>query len=380
MAGRRFLCAFTVALSLSVLPGFGAEAVKIGAIFSITGGNANLGLPESRTLQMLVDAANAAGGIAGRPVKLIMKDSQGDAEKATSFAKQLIDEEQVLAIIGPSTSGESMKLKGLCDDAETILLSCAAAETIVNPVAKWVFKVAPMDSFVAQMIFATMKKMGISRIGVMCSNSGFGQGGKVQLQKYAPTAGIQILIAEDYDKEATDLTSVLAKIKALNVQAMVNWSTEPAQSIVLKNMKQLGFDVPVFQSHGFANIAYVNAAGKAAEGTIFPAGRILVAETLPADNPQKKQLVSYRSAYMAKFGEEPSTFGGHAGDCFSIIAQAVTKVGTDRNKVRDYIEGIKGFVGISGVFSFSPSDHNGLAMEALEMLTVKNGRFAPLGN
>ena len=380
MAGRRFLCAFTVALSLSVLPGFGAEAVKIGAIFSITGGNANLGLPESRTLQMLVDAANAAGGIAGRPVKLIMKDSQGDAEKATSFAKQLIDEEQVLAIIGPSTSGESMKLKGLCDDAETILLSCAAAETIVNPVAKWVFKVAPMDSFVAQMIFATMKKMGISRIGVMCSNSGFGQGGKVQLQKYAPTAGIQILIAEDYDKEATDLTSVLAKIKALNVQAMVNWSTEPAQSIVLKNMKQLGFDVPVFQSHGFANIAYVNAAGKAAEGTIFPAGRILVAETLPADNPQKKQLVSYRSAYMAKFGEEPSTFGGHAWDCFSIIAQAVMKVGTDRNKVRDYIEGIKGFVGISGVFSFSPSDHNGLAMEALEMLTVKNGRFAPLGN
>jgi len=124
----------------------------------------------------------------------------------------------------------------------------------------------------------------------------------------------------------------------------------------------------------------VNAAGKAAEGTIFPAGRILVAETLPADNPQKKQLVSYRSAYMAKFGEEPSTFGGHAWDCFSIIAQAVMKVGTDRNKVRDYIEGIKGFVGISGVFSFSPSDHNGLAMEALEMLTVKNGRFAPLGN
>jgi branched-chain amino acid transport system substrate-binding protein len=379
MTGKKHLFVCAALAVLSVMPVLAAETVKIGAIFSITGGNANLGLPESRTLQMLVDAANAAGGIGGMPVKLIMKDSQGDAEKATSFAKQLIDEEQVLAIIGPSTSGESMKLKGLCDEAETILLSCAAAETIVNPVAKWVFKVAPMDSFVAQMIFATMRKMGISRIGVMCSNSGFGVGGKAQLQKYAPSAGIQILIAEDYDKEATDLTSVLTKIKALNVQALVNWSTEPAQSIVLKNMKQLSFDVPVFQSHGFANIAYVNAAGKAAEGTIFPAGRILVTETLPTDNPQKKQLVSYRSTYMAKFGEEPSTFGGHAWDAFSMLADAVSKVGADRNRVRDYIEGIKGFVGISGIFSFSPADHNGLTMDALEMLTVKNGRFVPLG-
>jgi len=379
MAGRKFLCACATALILAGIPGFGAEAVKIGAIFSITGGNANLGLPESRTLQMLVDAANAAGGIGGRPVKLIMKDSQGDAEKATSFAKQMIDEDQVLAIIGPSTSGESMKLKGLCDDAETILLSCAAAETIVNPVAKWVFKVAPMDSFVAQMIFSTMKKMGITRIGVMCSNSGFGQGGKGQLAKYAPGAGIQIVIAEDYDKDSTDLTSVLTKIKAQNVQAMVNWSTEPAQSIVLKNMKQLGFDVPIFQSHGFGNIAYVEAAGKAAEGTIFPCGRILVADALPADNPQKKALVGYRSAYMAKFGEEPSTFGGHAWDSYSIIAAAVAKVGTDRAKVRDYIEGVKGFIGISGVFTFSPTDHNGLTPDAMEMLTVKDGRFAPLG-
>ena len=101
-------------------------------------------------------------------MELILKDSQGSAEKAVSFAKQLIEEDEVLAIIGPSTSGESMKLKGLCDEAETILLSCAAAETIVNPVARWVFKVAPMDSFAAQMIFSTMKGMGI-RASASCA-------------------------------------------------------------------------------------------------------------------------------------------------------------------------------------------------------------------
>ena len=381
MARKVILCFCCALFALSAAGGCAAESasVKIGAIFAITGPNANLGMPEARTLQMLVDDANRAGGIAGRKVELILKDSQGNAEKAISYAKQLIEEDEVLVIIGPSTSGESMKLKGLCDDAETILLSCAAAETIVNPVAKWVFKVAPMDSFAAQMIFATMKKMGISRIGALCSNSGFGQGGKAQLEKLAPASGVTILISEVYDKDATDLTGVLAKIKAQNVQAVVNWSTEPAQSIVPKNMKQLGFDVPLFQSHGFGSINYVTAAGKAAEGILFPCGRILVADILPAANPQKNLLTAYKKAYMAQFKEEPSTFGGHAYDSFAIIAEAVKKVGTDKARVRDFIEGLKGFAGTAGVFNFSAADHNGLSIDAFEMLTVKNGEFALLG-
>jgi branched-chain amino acid transport system substrate-binding protein len=380
MRGRTFFLAAVIIIMLAGLNVWAADpsTVRLGAILSVTGPNANLGTPEARTLQMLVDKANANGGIAGRKVELLLRDSQGNPEKAISFAKQLIEEQEVLAIIGPSTSGESMKLKGLCNDSETILMSLAAAETIVNPVSKWVFKTAPMDSSAARMIFQTMQKMGISRIGLLTSNSGFGQGGKAQLEKLAPASGITVAISEVYDKDATDLTGVLTKVRGQNVQAVVNWSTEPAQAIVIKNMKQLGFNVPVFQSHGFGNINYVAAAGKAAEGVIFPAGRVLVAEGLPASNPQKKLLMDYRSAYMALFKDEPSTFGGHAYDGFTILAEAVSRVGTDRNKVRDAVEGIKGFAGIGGVFSFSPTDHNGLTMDCFEMLTVKDGKFTPL--
>ena len=356
---------------------FAADAIKIGAVFAITGPAANLGLPESRTLQMLVDDANAAGGIAGRKVELFMKDSQGNAEKALSFAKQFVEEQEVLAIIGPSTSGESMKLKGYCDENQTILLSCAAAETIVNPVAKWVFKVPQMDSFAAQMIFTTMKKLGISRIGVVVSNTGFGQGGKAQLEKLAPANGIDVAITEVYESTATDLTGVLTKIKAQNVQAVVNWSVEPAQSLVPKNMKQMGFEVPLFQSHGFGNVNYVAMAGKAAEGIVFPAGRLLVADALPAGHPQKQVLSAYKKEYEAKFKDDVSTFGGHAYDAFLVLTEAVKRAGSvDRGKVRDALEGLKGVAGTAGIFSFSPADHNGLTMDAFEMLTVKNGAFA----
>ena len=365
---------------LSAVPAFAADTIRIGALFAITGAASNLGLPEARTLQMVVDDTNASGGLLGRQIELIIKDTKGSTENAVSFAKQLVEESQVLAIIGPTTSGESMAVKAYADQNEQILISCAAAETIVNPVAKWVFKSPQMDSFAAQMIFTTMKKLGIARIGVVVSNSGFGMGGKAQLEKLAPANGITIAASEVYDTAATDLTAVLSKVKAQSVQAVVNWSIEPAQSIVLKNMKQLGFDVPVFQSHGFGNIAFVTAAGKAAEGTIFPAGRLLVADVLPAGHPQKQLLTAYAKEYVSKYNEAVSTFGGHAFDAFLILTQAVIRTGgTDKYKVRDAIEGLKGLVGTAGIFNFSPTDHNGLTMDAFEMLTVKDGAFALYG-
>jgi len=355
------------------------EPIKVGAILAVTGGASFLGGPESKTLEMLVEETNAAGGIAGHPVELIIKDSQASAEKAISFARQLIEEEQVLAIIGPSTSGESMAIKDICQEAQTILLSCAAAETIVNPVASYVFKTPQKDSYAAIWIFQTMQKMGISKIGVVVGNTGFGNGGKAQLEKYAPEYGIDIAIAEVYDGAATDLTGVLTKLKARGVEAVVNWSIVPAQSIVAKNMRQLGMDVPLFQSHGFGNIKYVEAAGAAAEGIIFPCGRLLVADVLAAGHPQKDLLVKYRSDYESRYNEDVSTFGGHAYDALIILKAAIEKAGgVEMSSVRDAIESLQGVVGTAGVFNMSPSDHNGLGLDSFEMLTVKDGKFVVL--
>ena len=355
------------------------EPIKVGAVLAVTGGASWLGAPEAKTLEMLLEDTNAAGGIDGHPVEVIIKDSQASAEKAVSFAKQLIEEEKVLAIIGPSTSGESMAIKDICQEGKTILLSCAAAETIVDPVASYVFKTPQKDSYAAIKIFQTMNVMHIKRIGVVVGNTGFGQGGKAQLEKYAPEHGIEIAIAEAYDSGATDLTGVLTKVKARNVEAVVNWSIVPAQSIVPKNMRQLGMNVPLFQSHGFGNIKYVEAAGEAAEGIIFPCGRLLVADVLPADHPQKDVLVSYKNEYESRYGEDVSTFGGHAYDAFIILKAAIENSGSiEKTAVRGAIESLQGVVGTAGIFNMSARDHNGLGLDSFEMLTVKDGKFVLL--
>ena len=354
-----------------------AENIKVGAILAVTGGASFLGGPEARTLEMMVQEINAAGGINGNKIDLIIKDSAGDPEKAISFAKQLIEEDKVFAIIGPSTSGETMKIKNIAEEAQMILLSCAAAEVIVNPVAKYVFKTPQKDSDAVKKIYGTMKDMGISKIAVLTGNTGFGNAGKGQLEKIAPEFGIEILASEVYDKKETDLSAVVAKLMAdKDIQAVVNWSIVPAQGILAKNMRQAGWDVPLFQSHGFGNIKYVEAGGAASEGIIFPAGRLLVADLLPDDNQQKALLLKYKNDYESKYDDQVSTFGGHAYDALTILVTGIELAGLDREKVRSTIEIIKELPGTAGIFNFSPEDHNGLDIDSFEMLTVKNGKFA----
>ncbi|MCF6291454.1 MAG: ABC transporter substrate-binding protein [Desulfobacterales bacterium] len=368
-------CAAVVAF---MLPGQAlAKTIKIGAILAVTGGASFLGGPEARTLEMMVEEINANGGINGDKIDLIIKDSGANPEKAISFTKQLIEEDKVFAILGPSTSGESMKMKNIVEQAKTIMISCGAAEVIVNPVAKYVFKTPQKDSFAVKKIFMEMQKMGINKIAVVVGNTGFGKAGKGQLEKLAPEFGIKVVVSEVYDKKATDLSALVAKLMAhKDVQAVINWSIVPAQAIVAKNMRQAGWDVPLFQSHGFGNIKYVQAAGAAAEGIIFPAGRLLVVDSLPDDNPQKALLTKYKHDYESRYNEAASTFGGHAYDALTILVAAIKKAGSDDPaKVRDAIENLQGLAGTGGVFNFSAEDHNGLGMDSFEMLTVKDGKF-----
>ena len=353
-----------------------AAAIKVGAIFAVTGPASFLGGPEARSAEMAVARINREGGINGEQVELIVKDSAGSPEKAVSFAKQLIEEERVVAIIGPSTSGESMAVKKIAEDGRTVLISCAAAEVIVDPVARYVFKTPQKDSFAARKIFAEMQRQSITTIAVASGNDGFGKAGKEQLEKLAPEFSIRLALSETYDSKATDLSALVAKMKANPaIQAVVNWSVAPAQAIIAKNMRQANWRVPLFQSHGFGNIRYAEAAGAAAEGIIFPCGLLLVAESLPDEHPQKALLMQYKTEYETLHKEQASAFGGYASDALNMVAAAVRTAGTDRARVRDAVEGLKNFPGVGGVFSFSPEDHNGLDIDSFAMMTVKDGRF-----
>jgi branched-chain amino acid transport system substrate-binding protein len=357
------------------------EPIKIGAVLSVTGPASFLGEPEKNTLLMLKDQINKAGGINGRPIEIIIEDSKSDETQAVVAAKKLIEKENVLAIIGPSTTGESMALVPIVTAAKVPMISCAAGAAITQPVAErhWVFKTAQYDTSAVEIIFDYLKKKGYTIIGIVSVSTSFGDAGRKALVQMAPSYGVKIVADETYGPKDTDMTAQLVKIKSAGAQAIINWSVGPGQAIITKNWASLDMKIPLYQSHGWGSKKNIDLAGPAAEGVIAPVSRLIVWNKIPDSHPQKAVLKKYATDYQALYKTEPSAFGGYAHDALLITIEAMKKSGPDRSKIRDYIEtGITKWIGASGVFDISKSDHTGLTKDAFEMVIVRDKDWALL--
>jgi branched-chain amino acid transport system substrate-binding protein len=376
---RIFLFISVVALLSSLISfSYAAEPYKVGAVFAITGPAAWLGEPERNSVRMLQEEINAQGGIKGHPLELVIEDTVGEETRAVLAVNKLINKDNVLAIVGPSRSGTTMAVIPIVEKAQVPLVSCASAQEIVTPVKKWVFKTAQNDSDGVIKIYEKMKEMNLSKVAIISSTDGYGMEGRKHLKRFAPEMGITVVADETYGPKDTDMTAQLTKVKGTDAQAIVNWSIVPGQTTVIKNRRQLVMTIQLFQSPGFGNIKYAQAAGDSAEGLLFPALRLLMVAALPKDHPQKVILTKYKKDYESRFKSDVTTFGGHAYDAMSLVVAALKAVGPDRAKIRDHIENTKNFVGTGGVFNYSPEDHVGLHKDALEIYTVKNGAFVPV--
>jgi branched-chain amino acid transport system substrate-binding protein len=386
---------FLILFSFSGASGAEKAPYTVGAVFSVTGGASFLGEPERNTVKMVEEWINAAGGIKGHPLKVIVEDTKSDVSQAVLSVRKLLEKDKVIAIVGPSTSGESMAVVPIMEKANTPLISCAAALSIVTPKTemdrilaaktfempkkqnKWIFKTPQTDTSAVEAIFDQMKKRGISRIAIITVTDGFGNLGRQELTRVAPVYGITLVADERYGPKDSDMTAQLTKIKGTDAQAVVNWSVGPPQVIVTKNWKQLDMKIPLYQSHGFGSKRNIELAGGAAEGVLCPLGRLVVAEKIKPDNPQKPISMKYKTEYEKRFKAEVSTFGGHAYDAMYMFVDALKAVGPNKGKIRDYLETkIKNWPGTGGIFNMSPEDHTGLKKDAFEMIVVKDGDWA----
>jgi branched-chain amino acid transport system substrate-binding protein len=353
------------------------QPIRIGAFLAVTGPAAFLGDPEQKTLQLYVEKLNVSGGVLGRKLELVSYDSAGDAEKARTFAKRLIEQDKVDMIVGGSTTGETMAVVPLVEQAGIPFISLAGAVVIIEPVKKWVFKTPHTDRMACERIFLDLRDRRIERIGLISGAGGFDKSMRAECLKVAPNYKLQIVADEAYGGGDTDMTAQLTKIKNTpGVQAVLNAGFGSGPAIVTKNFKQLAMNMPLYQSHGVASKEFIKLAGDAAEGVRLPAAALLVAETLPNSDPQKKVVVDYSREYTARFKSDVSTFGGHAYDGLMLAAEAIRRAGsTDKDAVRTALESIRGYVGTGGVVNMSAQDHMGLDVSAFRMLEVNKGNW-----
>jgi branched-chain amino acid transport system substrate-binding protein len=350
--------------------------IRVGAFLSVTGPASFLGDPEQKTLEMVVERLNAEGGVLGRKLELVSYDDGGDAEKARTFAKRLIEQDKVDVIVGGSTTGTTMAAVPLVEEAQVPFISLAGAVVIIEPTKKWVFKTPHTDRMACEKIFADLQTRKLSKVALISGAGGFDKSMRGECLKVASKYAIEFVADETYGAADTDMTAQLTKIRASTAQAVLNAGFGQGPALVTRNYRQVGLTLPLYQSHGVASKDYVKLSGPAADGVRLPAAALLVPELLAASDPQKAVVTAYKRDYEARYKSDVSTFGGHAYDGLMLAVNAIKRAGSsDKAKVRDAIEATKGYVGTAGVVNMSASDHMGLDLSAFVMLEVKGGNW-----
>jgi branched-chain amino acid transport system substrate-binding protein len=374
-AWKRLVTASVVGLATLTAGQEASAQVKVGAVLSVTGPASFLGDPEKRTLELYVEEINAKGGINGQKLQLIVYDDGGDANNARTFATRLVEDDKVVAMVGGTTTGATLAMIPVFEDAQIPFISLGGAIQIIEPVRKWVFKTPHTDRMACEKIFGDLKRRQLTTIAMISGTDAFGKSMRDQCVAVATSAGITIAHEETYGPRDSDMTPQLTNIRnKAGVQAVVNPGFGQGPAIVTRNYRQLAISVPLYQSHGVASKQFIELAGPAADGVRLPAAALLVADKLDDKDPQKPVVVGYSRTYQQKTGQAVSTFGGHAYDGLMILTQAMERAkGTDKAKLRDEIEKTKGYVGTGGVVTMSPTDHMGLDLSAFRMLEIKNG-------
>jgi branched-chain amino acid transport system substrate-binding protein len=352
--------------------------IKIGGSFSETGPAAFLGDPEAKTIKMLVDKINAAGGVKGEKIKLFVYDDGGDATKARTFATRLIEDDGVVAIVGGSTTGTTMAIMAVAEDAKIPFISLGGAIEIVQPVRPYTFKTPHTDRMACEKIFEDMKKRGFTKIGMISGTDGFGASMRKQCLDVAPKWDVKVVADESYGPKDTDMTPQLTNLRAnAEIQAILNPGFGQGPSIVTRNYHQLGLKTPFYQSHGVASAEFIKLAGaQAAEGVRMPSPALMVGDLLAADDPQKKPVDDYRGLYEKATGQPVSSFGGYAYDATMLLVDALARAKAMKPAdIRDALEATKNHVGATGAYTMSPTDHLGLDLSAFRMLEIRNGAF-----
>jgi len=376
---RKLLPALAAALVLVAAPA--AADINVGVTLSATGPAASLGIPEKNTIALLPTT------IAGQKINWIVLDDGSDTTKAVTNTRKLISEDKVDVIVGSTITPNSLAMIDVVADAQTPMIAMAASARIVdpsNPKTKWVFKTPQNDSLMADAIAVNMKANGVKTVGYIGFADAYGDSWLAELKNSAKTAGLDVVVAEKYNRNDPSVTGQVLKILAAKPDAVLIGASGTPAATPQKELVARGYKGKIYQTHGAGNPDFLRVVGKDGNGTLLPIGPMLVYEQLPDSNPLKKSAAEYITLYEAKYGKgSRTTFGGHAWDSYLLLANAIpvalkkAQPGTPafRAALRDALENTHEMVGVHGVFTMSPTEHNGLDNRARTMIMIDNGKW-----
>jgi branched-chain amino acid transport system substrate-binding protein len=377
MLQRKLVTALAAAFSFGVAATALAD-INVGVTVSATGPAASLGIPEKNTFDLLPTT------IGGEKINWIVLDDGSDTTKAVQNAKKLIGENKVDVLLGSTITPASLAMIDTAVEGETPMISMAASARIVdpaNPKTRWIFKTPQSDALMADAIAVSMKAAGVTTMGYIGFADAYGDGWLAEMKRSAQLAGIKVIAEEKYNRNDTSVTGQVLKLIAAKPDAVLIGAAGTPGATPQKELVARGYKGRIYQTHGVANPDFLRVVGKDGNGTLLPAGPMLVYEQLPDSNPVKKVAAGYITQYEKKFGTR-STFGGHAYDAYLLLNAAIPEAlkkarpGTKefRAALRDALEKAN-VVATHGVYVMTPHDHNGLDNRARMMVRIDDGKW-----
>ena len=372
-----------IALACIAATGFSMSAwadINVGVTLSATGPAASLGIPEKNTISLLPKT------MGGQKVNYVVLDDGSDTTGAVTNARKLMSE-KVDVIFGSSTTPASLAMIDAVAEGKTPMISLGASAAIIEPQdakKRWVFKTPQNDIMMALAIAGHMADHGIKTVGFIGFSDAYGEGWYKETAKALDLKKIKLVANERYGRTDTAVPGQVLKLMAATPDAVLIAGSGTPAALPEKTLKERGYTGKIYQTHGVANNDFLRVGGKDVEGTLLPAGPVLVADQLPASNPVRKSALEYIHAYEGAYGKgSVSTFGGHVWDAGKVLAAAVPvalkggQPGTEafRAALRDAIEQVKDVAGAHGIFNMSPQDHLGLDQRGVVMVKIENGKW-----
>ena len=348
-----------------------ADTIHIGVLVAETGASSSMGKPGSDAVKLIDSQLQKNGGmINGKKVKIHIQDFKSDDPTAILRLKELISKEKIVAVVGATNLSAS---SAVSTEAEQNKIPMVSLASLPNGYGHYIFGVVQKDIVIQSVIVDYLKKHQIETVAFLHARDGFGQNGLEAFQQLGKENNIEIVAVESFEVLAPDMTVQLTKVKQKNPGAIIVWSRMPGSGVVAKNYKQLGFSVPMIQSHATANEAFLEQIGTEGEGQLVVGSKLNTIDQFPDDSEQIKMLKEFADAFYEQFNYEPNIFSGYAYDGVQIVLEAIANGNDTPEKIRDYLEnGIRGYPGITGTITFSKDDHSQVAPDGLALFEVKN--------
>jgi branched-chain amino acid transport system substrate-binding protein len=359
--------------------------VRIGVTISSTGPAASLGIPEKNAIALLPRE------IAGKKVDYVILDDASDTNTTVTNTRKLIAEEKVDAIIGSTTTPNSLAMLDVVGEGKTPAISLASSNRIIEPMdanRAWMFKTPQTDTMMATAIAQHMSDSGVKTMGYIGFNDALGESFLAEVSKFAEVKKIKVIAVERYNRTDTSVTGQVLKLIAARPDAIVIGGFGTPAALPVKALVERGYKGHIYHNHGVANSDFLRVCGKDCEGSYLATGPVMVPSQLPDSNPTKKAALDFSNRYEAIHGPgSVAAFASYAWDAGLLLQRAIPEAlkkaqpGTPefRAALRDALEGIRNLPTTNGVVNMSAKDHLGLDARARVMVQIRNGgwRYLP---